>query len=32
MEKLRYLKALLDEGILTQQEYEAKKSEILSKL
>lgn len=32
MEKLRHLKALLDEGILTQQEYEAKKSEILSKL
>lgn len=32
VEKLRRLKALLDEGILTQQEYDAKKNEILSKL
>lgn len=32
MEKLTKLKAMLDNGILTQAEFEAKKADILSKM
>jgi len=32
VEKLRKLKALLDEGLITEEEYEEKRKELLSRL